>query len=87
MKNSRLTSILIGLTAFSAVASLLLFGIVIKRAREIGALQMQAAAVQQNRMAATQLLGELTEYSKRDPQIKPILQSLANPAPTNSPAK
>jgi hypothetical protein len=84
MKNTRLTSILIGLTAFSAVASLILCGIVIKRAREIGTLQMQAAAVQQNRMAATQLLGELNEYSKRDPQIRPILQSLANPPATNS---
>jgi hypothetical protein len=36
-------------------------------------------------MAATQLLGELNEYSKRDPQIRPILQSLANPPATNSP--
>ena len=77
MKNAQLTSILMGLTACSAVTSLIFCGLMFNRAGEIGQLQQQAAAVQQNRMAAGALFTELAEYSKRDPQIKPILQILA----------
>ena len=76
-----------GVTAFSAVGSIILCGLMISYSREIRQLQPQAAAVQQNRMAATAMLGELTEYSKKDPQIRPILQTVTQPAPTQPAAK
>ena len=88
MKSAKLTSILIGITACSAVASLVLCGIVMRRAGEIGGLQQRAAAIQQSRMAATALVNELGEYSKKDPQIVPILKSIATqPAPAQPSAK
>ena len=77
MKTTQFTNILTGLTACSAVASLIFYWLAINRSGEIVRLQQQAAAVQQNRMAAGGLFTELAEYSKRDPQIKPILQILA----------
>jgi len=85
MKNSQLTSILMGLTAFSAAASIILCGLMITSSREIMVLRMQVNEVNNRRIAATQLINELAEYSKRNPAIEPILQSLAPKAP--APAK
>lgn len=86
MKNSQLTNILMGLTAFSAIASALLCWQTINRGRDIRRLQPQAAGIQQSRMAATALVNELTEYGKKNPQIQPILQSIAPKPATNKPA-
>lgn len=85
MKNNQLTSILMGLTAFSAAASIILCGLMISSSREIMALRLQANEINNRRIAATALINELAEYSKRNPSIEPILQSLMAKAP--APAK
>jgi hypothetical protein len=77
MKSSQLTNILMALTAFSAVASIILCGFMISYSREIRQLQVQAASINQRRIVATALVNELTQYSEKNPQIKPILQSIA----------
>jgi len=77
MKSSQFTNILMGLTAFSAVASIILCGFMISYSREIRQLQVEAAKINQRRIAATALVNELTQYSEKNPQIKPILQSIA----------
>jgi len=86
MKSAQFTNILMGLTACSAVASIVLYSVLVSRAREIGQLQPQAAAIQQSRIAATGLVRELVEYSTHNPQIQPILQSMATPAAPAQPA-
>jgi len=85
MKNNQLTSILMGLTAFSAAASIILCGLMISSSREIMALRLQANEINNRRIAATALINELAEYGKRNPSIEPILQSLMSKAP--APAK
>lgn len=89
MKNSQLTSTLMGLTAFSAAASIILCGLMISSSRELMVLRLQANEVNNRRIAASSLISELAEYSKRNPAIEPILQSLApkTPAPTKTAAK
>jgi len=83
MKSSQLTNILLGLTVCSALASVLLCWQTISRGRQIRQLQPQALQVQQLRERANTMLFELVEYSKKNPQIQPILQSLsAKPAAT-----
>ena len=74
-----------GLTAFSAAASIILCGLMISSSREIMVLRLQANEVNNRRIAAASLINELAEYSKRNPDIAPILQSLAPKAP--APAK
>jgi len=85
MKSSQLTNILMGLTAFSAVASIILCGLMISHSREIRAMQMQMAGINQNRAAATGLVNELAEYGKKSPSIMPILQSIVPKAPAAQP--
>jgi hypothetical protein len=87
MKNSQLTSILMGLTAVSAAASIVLCGLMISRSRELRQYQYQSAAIQQNRIVATALVNDLTDYSKRDPQIKPLLQKVMQPQAAPAPAQ
>ena len=85
MKGSQLSNILMGLTAFSAVASIILCWFMISYSKEIRQLQVQAAGINQRRMAATALVNELTQYSEKNPQMKLILQSIA-PKPAAQPA-
>ncbi len=85
MKNSQLTSILMGLTAVSAAASIILCGLLISSTREIVVLRGQMNEVNNRRIAATALINELAEYSRKNPAIEPVLQSLAPKAP--APAK
>ena len=87
MKSSQFTNILMGLTAFSAVASIILCGFMISYSREIRQLQVEAAKINQRRIAATALVNELTQYSEKNPQIKPILQSIAAKPATQPAAK
>lgn len=86
MKTSQLTTILMGITAFSAVASIILCGLMISYSREIRTLQMQMAGINQNRAVATGLVSELAEYSKKNPSMQPILQSIMPKAAPSQPA-
>ena len=85
MKTNQLTSILMGLTAFSAAASIILCGLTITGGREIMTLRLQMADINNRSMAATALVNELVEYSKKNPSMDPILQSIMPKAP--APAK
>ena len=88
MKSSQLTSILMGLTAFCALAAAFLCMQTISRGREVRQLQPQVMQVQQRRQLTGMMLGELNEYGKKNPQIVPILQSLmSKPATTNNVAR
>jgi len=76
-----------GLTAFSAIATIACYVVSTNRAKQISQLQPMVAQVQQNNIAVNNLLAELTEYSKRDPQIKPLLQSATQPTSAQPAAK
>ena len=87
MKNNQLTPILMGLTAFSAAASIILCGLTITGAREIMSLRLQMAEISNRRIAATALVNELAEYGKKNPSIDPILQSIMPKAPAKPASK
>jgi hypothetical protein len=76
MKNSPLITTLLALLAASALASAALCGFYVSYTRQYRALQTQAAMVQHNRMMFNTLLNDVVEYSKRNPAINPILDSL-----------
>jgi hypothetical protein len=89
MKNSSLTSILMGLTAFSAVASVVLCWMTISYSRQIRSMQPQMVGINKSVGAAQLLHGELVEFNKKspNPSLQAILQSVepkANPASTTA---
>lgn len=75
MKNPKLTPMLLGITAVSAILSILLLGAVHTYARQMRALQPQVAFITQSRPMINALAAELIEYSKKNPSIDPILMS------------
>ena len=77
-----------GLTACSAVASMILCGLLISNSRQIRTMQIQIAGINQNRAIATSLVNELANYSKTnpDPSMRAILQSLAPKPAAQQPA-
>jgi len=79
MKSAQITPILMGITAFCVVGTIACYIVSTNRAKQISRLQPMVARVQQSNIAVNSLLAELTEYSKRDPQIKPLLQSVMQP--------
>jgi len=92
MKNAKLTSSLLTLTAFSAVASILLVGGVFLYARQMRKLQAEVAFINQTRPLINALAQELLIYSEKNPSIDPILLSTGvkqprNPAPVKPAAK
>jgi hypothetical protein len=92
MKNAKLTSMLIPITAISAVASILLVAGVFLYARQLRGLQSQVAFINQTRPMINALAQELVIYSEKNPSIDPILLSTGvkqprNPAPVKPAAK
>ena len=85
MKTNQLTTVLMGLAAFSAAASIILCGLTITGGREIMTLRAQMGDINNRRIAASGLVNELAEYSKKNPSMEPILQSIMPKAP--APAK
>lgn len=81
MKSAQFTSILMGLTAFCVIGTIACYVVSTNRAKQIGQLQPVVARIQQSNLAVQGLVAELSEYAKRDPQIKPLLQSVMQPAP------
>ena len=85
MKSNQLTTILMALTAFSAVLSLIFCGLIMSFTRTIRsaqAVQTQAAEIQNRQIARQMLFNELGEYSKKNPDILRLLQ----PAGSSTPA-
>jgi hypothetical protein len=85
MKNSPLTTILLGLLLISAVLSLVFFWRYITKTRELRALQFQVAQINQRSAGVSQLINDVYEYSKRSPNhdIEHVLESVGV---TNKPA-
>jgi hypothetical protein len=88
MKNNSLPTILLGVLAVSALASLGLCWSFITSVRDARALQPQIAAAQQNRAIASSLAGDVIAYSKTHPDMNPILEAvgLSAKTPTVNPA-
>lgn len=76
MKNSPLTTLLLGLLLISALASLFLVWRYGHAVQERRMLQAQIAAIQNNNAKVNALAGELVEYSKTHPAIDPVLESV-----------
>jgi hypothetical protein len=92
MKNSPLTTILLGVLTLSALASVLLSWLYISNTRQLRSLQTQAAFINNNRTIINALVTDTLEYSKTHAAIEPVLESLGlkpgktNPAVGSKPA-
>ena len=75
MKNSPLTTLLLGILTFSALASLVLCWLYISNTRELRGLQTQANIINNNRAVMTALANDAIEYSKKNPAIDPLLEA------------
>lgn len=83
MKTSKQNSILMGVTAFCVVASLILCGFVLRFNRIIAAaqeVQISAREMQRAQIQRQLLFGELQEYSKTHPDLLRVLQPAGAPA-------
>ena len=75
-------SALTGLLLVSAVTCATLAILYVRGASELRGLQGQAAAIENNRNLVRALAADAIEYSKRNPAIDPVLQSVGlKPAP------
>jgi hypothetical protein len=75
MKNSPLTTILVGALALSALASLVLCWLYIGNTREMRSLQAMANQVNYFRQISSALAGDAIEYSKTHPAMNPVLEA------------
>ncbi|SPE56314.1 exported hypothetical protein [Verrucomicrobia bacterium] len=75
MKNSPLTTILLGVLAVIAFWSLVLCGMYVHRSRQLVQLKNQAAAINYRQNAINALVADAVAYSKQNPAIDPILVS------------
>jgi hypothetical protein len=92
MKNTPLTTILLGVLTISVVLSVVFCWLYISNTRELRSLQTQASFINNNRTIINALANDTLEYSKTHPAIEPVLVSLgfkpgkASPGATNKPA-
>ena len=91
MKNSPLTTILLGVLTVSALASFVLFMLNIFNTRELRTLQPQVAAINNNQATVNALVIDSMEYSKTHHEIDPLLETVglkpgkAAPVPASKP--
>jgi uncharacterized membrane protein YcjF (UPF0283 family) len=76
MKNNQLTTILLGLLTISALASVVLCWLYISNTRQRNTLQAQANLIVNNRNVMTALVNDTLAYSKKHPEMDPVLESL-----------
>ena len=92
MKNNPLTSVLLGVLTVSTLASVVLCGMFNHNVRHKNSLQHDASVMINNRNVMSALVNDTLEYSKKNPDIDPILESLrlkpgkSAPAATSKPA-
>lgn len=94
MQNNALTQLLVGLVVLSVLASSGLAFYYVRSVQALNRLQLQTAVINRNRSLVNALAADTVEYSKRNPAIDPLLQSVgmkprpAGAAPANqAPAK
>ncbi len=76
MRNEALTKLLVGLVALSVLATSGFAFLYVRSVQKMNHLQLQAALVNRNRALVNSFAAEVVEYSRRDPAIDPLLQSL-----------
>ena len=86
MKNSPLTSVLLGVLTLSALASVAWCWLYIHTALNVRSLNMQAELISQRRMAFNALLADTAEYSKKDPAMEKLLDSFGIKVKPTAPA-
>ena len=93
MKKSPLPTILLGVLALSALLSLGLCWYYINESRQLRMLAGQEAYTNSRRFGFNQLVNDVVEYSKKNSQIDPLLESMglkqksgSSTAPTNKPS-
>ena len=92
MKNSPLSTILLGVLTLSALVSVVLCWLNISNTRELRSLQTQASLINNNRAIINALVNDTMEYSKTHHEIDPVLESVnlkpgkSVPAPASKPA-
>jgi hypothetical protein len=81
MNKSPLPTILLAVLAVSALASVVLCWQYISNTRQLRQLNTSAAQINNNRAIINALATDALEYSKRNPSIDPLLESIgAKPA-------
>lgn len=96
MKSASSLRLLQAAVTASTAGVLALVGWYMMESREVGAHQQMATVHTQNSLALGQLLEEAVQYSRKDPSIIPLLNSLGgrgpgpavqNPAPAANPTR
>ena len=76
MKSNVLTNLLLGLVIAGMLATAGLALYYVQLVGVLNRLQFQAALVNRNRALLNAMAAEALEYSKRDPSLEPVLQSI-----------
>ena len=86
MKNNPLTTVLLGVLTVSALLSVGFCWRYVSTTREMRALQTQASLINNNRTMINALAADAVEYSKKNPAIDPILESVGLKPAKSAPA-
>jgi hypothetical protein len=76
MKSNALTNLLVGLVVLTVLATTALALYYVRSVQKLNGLQLQTSIINRNRALASSLVNDAVEYSKRNPAIDPILQSI-----------
>lgn len=76
MRNNAVTQLLVGLVALSVLATSGLAFFYVRSVQKLTRLQLQNAVINRNRGLVNALASDAIEYSKRNPAIDPLLQSV-----------
>jgi hypothetical protein len=76
MRNNALTNLLVGVAALCVILTAGAAFLYVRSVRNLNRLQFQSAVINRNRALANSLANDTLEYSKRNPAIDPILQSV-----------
>jgi hypothetical protein len=87
MKKSPFTTILMVVLVLSALLSVFLCYAYVSNTRELALLRTQVAQVNNNRALVNALANEVMEYSKKNPAVLPILESITVRATNAAPAQ
>ncbi len=86
MKNNSLTTILLGVLTVSTLLSVGFCWRYVASTRELRTLQTQASMINNNRTMINSLASDAVEYSKKNPAIDPILESVGLKPGKSAPA-
>ena len=76
MRSNPITNLLVGLVALTVLATAGLTIYYVRLVQKLNVLQLQNAVINRNRTLATSLVNDAIEYSKRNPALEPVLQSI-----------